>query len=484
VNSNTYLEHVLKRSREQDSAYTLQRTLTSPQLVALGIGATVGAGIFVATGIVAAQHTGPAIVLSFLVAAVACLCAGFCYAELAAMVPVSGSAYSYVYASFGPTVAWLIGWCLTLEYLMAAANVAVGWAGYFCALAQSIGIPISPRIAAPPFAVIVGSGLVKTSSFLNAPAIGILTALTLLLLRGVRLSVQMNAFLVAIKLAVILLFIICGAFFIHPANWHPFLPNNTGIFGEFGWSGVLQGAGMVFYAYLGFDTVSTAARETHNPQRSMPIGIIGSLVLTTVVYIAFSFVLTGLAPYRALAVASPVSAALDHAGPSLRFLKVAVEIGAVVGLTSVVLVLLFGQSRILFAMAQDGLVPAVFGKVGAHSKAPYAALFMCGSMATFAAGFLPVDVLGELVSIGTLFAFMFVCSSVLFLRLTKPNLPRPFRTPAAPLVCVFGILICGYLIFGLPHATWWRFLLWLALGGAIYLIYGHRKAGAVLRDSK
>lgn len=479
--SSTDLSVVKSRAEESDGPQTLQRALSSSQLVLLGIGAIIGAGIFVATGSVAAHNAGPAIVFSFMIAALACLCAGLCYAEFAALVPVSGSAYSYVYAAFGRVAGWLIGWCLILEYLMAAATVAVGWSAYFRGLLHSLGLTIAPIIAQPAFEVSPTHELVRTSAAVNLPAILVLGALTGALVYGLKVSVRTNVVLVATKLTVIGLFILCGVWFVDPDNWRPFLPPNSGQFGEFGWSGVLRGAGVIFYAYLGFDTVSTAARESRNPQRNMPRGIIGSLAICTVIYIAFALVLTGLAPYTSLGAPNPVSVALDHADPRLQFLKLAVEIGAVVGLTSVVLALLYGQSRIVYAMSQDGVVPAVLGRIGPRSHTPYAAVLACGAAATLAAAFLPAQVLGELISIGTLTAFVFVCAGVLVLRIKRPDLPRPFRTPFAPLVCSAGILICGYLMASLPWATWLRFLAWLAVGTVLYLCYGRRRSASATR---
>lgn len=475
------LSEVQRRAGETDGPQTLQRTLSARQLVLLGIGAIIGAGIFVSTGTVAAHHTGPAIIFSFILAAGGCLCAGLCYAEFATMVPVSGSAYSYVYATFGRPAAWFIGWCLILEYLMAAANVAVGWSAYLGGLLRSLGFTLAPEISAPPLAWTSSHELFSSGALVNLPAVLILLVLTAALTGGLKLSVRVTAMLVATKLAVIALFVFVGVWFVNPQHWEPFLPPNSGVFGEFGWSGVLRGAGVIFYAYLGFDTVSTAARETRDPQRNLPRGIVGSLVICTVVYIAFSLVLTGLAPYPALGAPNPASVALDYAGPRLYFLKLAVEVGAVVGLTSVVLMLLFGQSRILYAMSQDRVVPAVFGKIGARSRTPFAAVLGSGLAAAVIAGFFPVEVLGELVSIGTLMAFVFVCAGVLYLRIKRPDLERSFKVPFAPFVCSAGVLICGYLMVGLPAATWLRFLGWVAAGMLIYLLYGRRNARSETR---
>ena len=475
--NSTNLGNVLEQAAERDGPGTLQRTLTASQLILLGVGAIIGAGIFVATGTVAAADAGPAIVLSFLIAAAGCLCAGLCYAEFAALVPVAGSAYSYVYATFGRLAGWMIGWCLLLEYSMAGANVAVGWSAYLSGLVRSLGISLPVQLTTPPFIRTAGH-LASSGATFNAPAFLLVLTLAALLLGGVRLSVRTNAALVLVKLVIIVLFIVCGAWYVDSQNWHPFIPPNAGHFGEFGWSGVIRGAGAIFYAYLGFDAVSTAARESRDPQRTVPRGIIGALALCTVLYIAFSLVLTGLAPYQVLGVPNPASVALDYAGPQLHFLKVAVEIGAVLGLTSVVLALLYGQSRILYAMSRDRVVPSLFGRIGARSAIPYASVLGSGIVAATAAGFLPTEVLGEMISIGTLSAFVVVCAGVLVLRVRRPDLARPFRTPAAPLVCTAGILICGYLMAALPAETWRRFLIWLAAGAAIYVIYGRRRAAA------
>jgi APA family basic amino acid/polyamine antiporter len=463
-----------QQGHEADGQHTLQRTVSSGQLLLFGVGAIVGSGIFVATGNVAAHNTGPAIVFSFALAAVACTCAGLCYAEFAALVPASGSAYTYVYAAFGRAAGWLVGWCLLLEYTTAAATVAVGWSGYCVSLLQSFGIVISPRYASPLWVVSPAGTLTRGGELGNLPAAALLITLTLTLLRDIRFSVRINSVLVTAKLLVIALFVICGAHAVNPANWHPFLPDNTGTFGRFGWSGVLQGAAVIFYAYLGFDTVSTAARETRNPQTDMPIGIVGSLLLCTFVYIAFSLVLTGLAPYPLLAGANPASVALDHAASDLSVLKVVVEIGAVVGLTSVELALLFGLSRILYAMARDSLMPAWLGFVGARSRVPRGAITVAGITGAILSALFPLEVLGELISIGTLCAFVVVCCGVLFLRIRRPDVARPFRTPLPYLICPFGALVCLYLLSSLPGPTWTRFLAWTATGAVLYACFGRR----------
>jgi APA family basic amino acid/polyamine antiporter len=475
MNEGDTFARVERLAHEADGAETLKRTLSGTQLVLMGIGAIIGVGIFVATGPIAAHNAGPAVVYSFVLAAAACLCAGLCYAEFAAMIPVSGSAYSYVYAAFGPIPAWTVGWCLILEYLMGTACVAVAWSGFMTGLLRSLGVTVSPVFTSSPFAVSAAGSFYLTGAVVNALAVSVLVLLTALVASGPRASARMNAILVGIKLTVVGAFIVVGARYVHLANWHPFLPANTGEFGNFGWSGVLRGAGVAFYAFLGFDMVSTAARETRDPQRAMPIGVIGSLLTCTVIYIAFALVLTGLAPYPLLASMDPVGAALDHASPLLQPLKIAVEFGAVVGLTSAALITLYGLSRILFAMSRDGLVPEAFGRIGAGSSTPLAGVLTCGLITTVAAGLFPIEALAQLISIGTLAAFAFVCSGVLFLRITRPDLDRPFRTPFATFVCITGALICVFLALGLPGTTWRRFISWSAIGAGIFALYGRRR---------
>jgi APA family basic amino acid/polyamine antiporter len=457
---------------------TLVRTLGSIQLVMLGIGAIVGAGIFVATGIVAAQNTGPAIVLSFLLATLACLSAALCYAEFAAMMPVSGSAYSYTHAAFGPLAAWMVGWCLLLEYMMAASTLAAGWSGYISSLLAGAGLTLPAQLTTAPLVPIDGRLSFGTPS-INLPAILVTLAVTAVLIRGVRVSMTVNAILVTIKLSVLALFIVIGAFHIDAANWQPFLPDNTGTFGEYGWSGVLRGAAVIFYAYLGFDTVSTAAREARDPQRSVPRGIIGSLLLCTAIYILFALVLTGLAPYHLLGTPNPVATALDHAGEQLGTLKTLVSAGALIGLTSVLMVLLYGQSRILFAMGVDGIAPTFFARLDPNSQTPATGILVCGATAALIAGLLPLSVLGELISIGTLAAFLFVCAGVLVLRYREPEVHRPFRTPWPHVTCLSGVVVCGYLMISLPAGTWWRFAAWMTLGCMYYWLRRPRLAARV-----
>ncbi len=462
---------------------TLHRSIGALQLTNIGIGAIIGAGIFVLTGTVAANFAGPAIALSFVLAGLACLCAALCYAEFAALIPVAGSAYSYAYATLGEVVAWMIGWTLVLEYLVSGATVAVGWSGYFVAFLEGFGIHLDPRFASAPL-TLEGLRPVATGAVVNVPAAALVLTLTTLLVVGIRSSAAANNIMVAIKLMVILLVIGCGFFYVDPGNWQPFIPENTGQAGEYGWTGVVRGAAVIFFAYLGFDAVSTTAQEARNPQRDVPIGILASLALCTALYIAMALVLTGLTSYENLAVPHPVYVAIEQAGDALAWLRPIISIGAIVGLASVVLVLLLGQSRIFYSMAGDGLLPARFARINPRSRTPVTGTLTVGLTAAVIAALFPIELLGELVSIGTLFAFFVVCAGVLVLRRTDPHRPRPFRTPAVWLFAPAGMLICLYLMLNLPAGTWLRFLGWLALGALLYLGYGlrHSRLGRRQRE--
>ncbi len=448
---------------EKTDGTALKRPLGPWRLLALGVGATIGAGIFVLTGTAAAQYAGPAIMLSFILGGIACAFAGLCYAEFAALIPIAGSAYTYSYATLGELVAWVIGWDLILEYALGTATVAVGWAGYVSSFLRDLGV----SVPAPH-----GFNLVALLGVLGVTA---------LLAFGVRESTSLNAAIVTVKLCVIALFLGFGVGHVHPSNWHPFVPPSTGHFGQYGWSGVLRGAGVIFFAYIGFDAVSTAAQEAKNPQRDMPIGILGSLAVCTVLYIAVSAVLTGLVPYPKLNVADPI--AIGVAATGLTWLTLIVKIGIIAGLTSVMLVLLYGQSRIFFTMAGDGLLPAVFSRLHPKFQTPVYATWLLGGIVALGAAFVPLALLGELVSIGTLFAFILVCAGVLYLRRTQPNLPRPFRCPGVPFVPVAGILACLYLISGLPLDTKLRLVVWLLIGFIVYFGYS-RHHSKLHKDSQ
>jgi basic amino acid/polyamine antiporter, APA family len=454
---------------------SLNRSLGPVSLTALGIGGIIGTGIFVLTGLAAAQHAGPAVVLSFIIAGLGCIFAGLCYAEFASMVPVAGSAYAYSYATLGEFTAWFVGWNLVLEYLFASATVAVGWSRYFITLLNTFHIHLLPTsLSASPLQVAAdGVSITTTGGLFNLPAIVIALLVTWICYIGIRQSAIVNTIVVIIKVAIVLAVIGFGAFYVNPANWHPFIPPNVGTFGSFGWSGVLRAAGIVFFSYIGFDAVSTAAQETKNPARNMPIGILGSLLICTVLYILMSGVLTGLLPYRLLDDAAPVAVALGS-HPQLAWLRVWVIIGALAGLTSVILVLMLAQARIFLAMAHHGLLPPAFGKIHPTHRTPYIATLITGLFAATVGGLLPVDILGELVSIGTLIAFVVVCIGVLVLRKTRPDLKRPFRVQAIWLVAPLGIGMCVLMIGFLPVSTWVRLVVWTAIGVVIYFTYSYK----------
>ena len=470
---------ILMAEASEEGSHTLKRSLGALNLTLLGIGAIIGAGIFVLTGVAAAQYAGPAIVLSFVLAGFGCLFAGLCYAEFASMIPIAGSAYTYGYATLGEFVAWIIGWDLILEYLFAASTVAVGWSGYFAEFMNQLGFHIPAKFTSAPLRVEGTHTLIPTDSVLNFPAMGLIAVLTVLLVLGIKESARFNNIIVFVKMAIVLLVIGFGFMYVNTANWHPFIPANTGESGHYGWSGIARGAGVVFFAYIGFDAVSTAAQEAKNPQRDLPIGILASLAVCTVLYILMALVMTGLVKYDQLNVPHPVFVAIEAAGPALKWLTYFINIGAIAGLSSVVLVMLMGQPRIFFAMARDGLLPAVFGKVHPKFQTPYVATIITGSVAMVIAGLFPIGLLGELVSIGTLLAFVIVCAGIIVLRFRSPELVRPFKAPWVPLVPALGILFCGFLMTSLPVDTWMRLVIWMAIGLAIYFAYGksHSKLG-------
>ena len=455
----------------------LSKTLGPLSITAMGIGAIIGAGIFVLTGTAAAQYAGPGIMLSFVLAGVACAFVGLCYAELAAMLPVAGSSYTYTYATLGELFAWIIGWDLILEYAMGAATVAVGWSGYAVSLLRSVGVALPPALAAAPGTVVTLADGGTVTGVVNLPAAFVVLALTALLVAGTKESARLNNVMVAVKLLVVAAFIALGAVHVTAANWHPFVPANTGAFGHFGWSGILRGAGVVFFAYIGFDAVSTAAQEAKNPQRDMPSGILGSLVVCTLLYIGVAAVLTGLVPYAELNVADPIAKGVDAIG--LPWFSVLIKLGALAGLTTVILVLLYGQSRIFFTMSQDGLLPGVFARVHPRLQTPHLSQMLIGVIVAVVAALVPIHILGEMVSIGTLFAFVLVCGSVIYLRRSDAGAFRPFRVPGVPVVPLLGISFCLLLMVGLPLDTWLRLVVWLLVGLAIYFLYG--RSHSVLR---
>lgn len=466
------IDHLLA---DAEHGQGLKKALSAFDLIMLGIGCVIGTGIFVLTGRAAAANAGPAVALSFALAGLASSFAALCYSEMASMLPVAGSAYTYTYATLGELVAWIIGWDLILEYVVAAATVSVGWSGYLAAfLHDAFGIDLPWAYITSPLTFDATTRTFEaTGAIINLPAVLVALATTCILLFGVRESARINTVIVIVKVGVVLLFLAFAAPHVDPANWHPFVPENTGTFGRFGWSGVFQGATMVFFSYIGFDAVSTAAQEAKNPQRDLPLGILTSLAICTVLYIAVSMVLTGVVPYDKLSVPHPIALGVQATG--MRWLMTAVEVGALAGLTSVLLVLLMGQPRIFLAMAKDGLFPQMAARVHPRYGTPWATTLLSGGVCGIAAGLLPIEVLGELTSIGTLFAFVLVAAGVLILRIRQPNLPRKFRyaggTYLVP-VCAMGT--SGVLMATATSYTLVRLLLWMMLGLVFYAAYGYR----------
>lgn len=470
------IEVLLAQAAEQGE-HTLKRSLGPVSLTALGIGSVIGAGIFVLTGQAAEAHAGPAITISFIIAGLVCALAALCYAELASTIPVAGSAYTYAYATVGEFFAWIIAWDLIVEYLFAGATVAVGWSGYFVGMMADFGVLIPAAWSQAPYLVNDAHQLVATGAILNVPAMAVIGITAAVLIAGITESAVFNNAIVLLKVSVVLLVIIFGFLYVNPANWQPFIPAETTdpITGasKYGLGGIFAAAGVIFFAYIGFETISTAAQETKNPQRTLPIGILASLAICTVLYILMSLVITGLAPYTTLNVPAPVYVAVDNVGPQLAWLKPVVTIGATVGLASTIMALLYGQSRIFYAMSRDGLLPPIFSKVHPKRRTPWAGTALTAIFAGLMAGLFPIGLLGELVSVGTLLAFSMICGAVLYLRVTRPDLPRAFKTPLVWLVAPGGMLACLYLISSLPAATFVRLVVWLAIGIVVYFGYAY-----------
>src|SRR3989454_44638 len=457
----------------------LHRTLSLWSLVALGIGAIIGAGIFVLTGHAAAANAGPAIVLSFVLGGVACAFAGLCYAEMASTVPIAGSAYTYAYATMGQFIAWIIGWDLILEYALGATTVAIGWSGYVVSFLKDLGINMPCTLSAARGAAVQCADGTTAIALFNLPAVVIIALVSTLLVIGIKESATVNDVIVFIKLAVVVLFIVFAAHAINTANWHPFIPpqnvkDGVPVPGEFGWSGVFTGGAIVFFAYIGFDAVSTAAQEARNPQKDMPIGIIGSLLICTVLYILVSGIATGVMSYKELNVPDPIAVVADRAG--LGWMATLIKLGAIAGLSSVILVMLLGQSRVFYSMARDGLLPPFVNKVHPKFQTPYLTSIVTGVIVAFFAAILPIRDAASLVSIGTLLAFVIVAVGVLVLRVREPGLPRVFRNPLVLFLAPAGALSAASLIETPPPVTWERLIIWFAIGMVVYFGYGMRNS--------
>ena len=467
---------VLLAQASEEGEHTLKRGLGATSLTLLGVGGVIGAGIFVLTGQQAAINAGPGIVLSFVLAGVICAFAALCYAELASMIPVSGSAYTYTYATMGEFVAWLIAWDLILEYGIAAATVSAGWSGYFNRMLQGFGISLPQQWSQAPYDF-DGHSLVATGAYLNVPAVMIIALMAAALIAGITQSKIVNNVIVSLKVLIVLAVIGFGFAYVDPSLWSPMIPDAVPPSpefpqGAFGWSGVAAAASVIFFAYIGFEAVSTAAQEAENPQRNMPIGILASLAICTVLYILMALVITGLAPYQTLNNPAPVATALA-AQPGLAWLTQIVNVGVAVGLGSTILSLLYGQSRILYAMTRDGLLPPFFGVVNRKTRTPIWGTVITGAMAAAFGGLFPIKILGELVSMGTLLAFGLICLGVLYLRVSQPNLPRSFKTPVVWLTAPLGAIGCAYLIYKLPPETWPRLFIWMGLGLVLYFGYAY-----------
>jgi len=465
----------LQREADETGANSLKRTLSATSLVAMGIGVIIGAGLFSLTGIAAANNAGPAVTLSFLIAAVGCAFCALCYAEFASMVPVAGSAYTYAYATLGELFAWIIGWDLVLEYSVGAATVSISWSQYLVRFLSKYNIYFPAQLTASPFehvALVNGS---TVQGWINLPAVLIIVFITAIIIRGTKGSALFNIIVVSLKIGVVVVFIALGWNYINPDNYVPYIPANNGTFGEFGISGIFRGAGVVFFVFIGFDIIATMAQETKNPKRNMPIGIIGSLVICTLLFGLFSFVMTGLAHYTEFKnSAAPVAIAIEKT--PFYWMSQVIIMAIIIGYTSVILVDLLGQSRVFFSMSRDGLLPKLFSEVHLKFRTPYKGnIILCIFISLFA-GLVPIGVVGEMTSIGTLLAFVMVCLGVMVLRHRQPDLPRAFRTPWVPVVPVLGIITCVAMMVSLPQGTWIRLIVWLVIGLAVYFFYGKKNS--------
>ena len=464
------VDSILKES--EGGTHHLKRTLGPGNLIALGIGAIIGSGLFSLTGVTAAQNSGPAVVISMIVAAIGCAFAGLCYSEFSCMIPVAGSAYTYAYTTLGEWLAWIIGWDLVIEYAVGSSTVSISWSAYVVSLLHSFGIDLPGQWIAGPFEQLKLPDGTMVRGIANIPAVIIVFLISMLLMIGIKESARTNAVIVVIKLAVVLVFVGVGWGYIHPENYRPFIPPNTGEFGQFGFSGIMMGAGTIFFAYIGFDAVSTAAQECKNPQKDMPVGIIGSLVVCTILYILFGHVLTGMVPYTQLNTAAPVAVAIDKT--PYVWMNDLIKFGIIMGFTSVILVMLLGQSRVFYSMSRDGLVPPVFSDIHPKFQTPWRSnLLFFFFVAPFSA-FLPLSIVGHMTSIGTLFAFVIVCAGVWVMRVKNPDAARPFKTPLVPLVPILGIVFNFAMMYSLGWSNWLRLIVWLVVGQVIYFAYGRR----------
>lgn len=465
----------LQREAAETGTGSLKRSLGPVNMIALGIGVIIGAGLFSLTGIAAANHAGPAVTLSFLIAAVGCAFSALCYAEFASMVPVAGSAYTYAYATVGEFFAWIIGWDLVLEYSVGAATVSISWSQYLVRFLSKYNIHLPPQLVTSPFESVTLADGTIVNGWINLPAVLIIIFITAIIIRGTKGSALYTGIVVALKIGVVLVFIALGWNYINGDNYVPYIPVNTGVFGEFGVSGIFRGAGVVFFVFIGFDIIATMAQEAKNPQRTMPIGIIGSLVICTLLFGLFSFVMTGLAHYTEFKnSAAPVAIAIEKT--PYYWLSQVIILAIIIGYTSVILVDLLGQSRVFFSMSRDGLLPKLFAQVHPKFRTPYKGnMILCVFISLFA-GLVPITVVGEMTSIGTLLAFVLVCIGVIVMRKREPNLPRAFKTPWVPVVPILGIITCLVMMLSLPLGTWIRLFIWLVIGLAVYFIYGKKNS--------
>lgn len=464
----------------QETRHGLKRSLGAINLTAMGIGAIIGAGIFVLTGPAAAEYAGPGILLSFIFAAIICIFAALCYAEFASLIPISGSAYTYAYATMGEFIAWIIGWGLTMEFLFSASTVSVGWSAYFVSLLKDFGIIFPEQFASAPITYDLSNGWSQTGTILNIPAMLIVALIGLLVAVGIKAAASFNNLMVIVKLGAIALFIACGVAFVNLDNLTPFIPENTGTFGEFGFSGILRGAGVIFFAFIGFDALSTMAQECRNPQKHLPIGMLGSLGISTLVYIIIGFVMLGIVSYTMLNVPDPISVAVNALGPKFIWLRFVIKLAILSGLTSVTLVMILGQSRIFYTMSNDGLLPKSFAKISDRFHTPFFSTILVSLVCMLLAGIFPVGILGQLTCMGALLAFAIVCFGILVLRYKQPTLHRPFKTPFVPWIPLAGTLVCIIQMVALPGVTWIQFLIWMAVGLLIYFGYSVKNSKARL----